>query len=113
MIRLALLPLLAVLLCGQLIGQSVQPTRISVRGVELHYIQQGQGESLILLHGGQSDNRSWESQVKALSPHYRVISFSRRYHYPNNNPLTKNYRSAYTEADDLAAFIRKHWTHII
>lgn len=37
----------------------------------------------------------------------RVISYSRRYHYPNNNPLTKKYLSAYTEADDLAAFISK------
>jgi pimeloyl-ACP methyl ester carboxylesterase len=42
-----------------------------------------------------------------LSPQFRVISYSRRYHYPNNNPLTANYHSTYTEADDLAALIRK------
>jgi non-heme chloroperoxidase len=107
MIRLALLPLLSLLLCAPAIGQSVQPIKIRVHGVELHYFEQGQGEPLILLHGGQGDYRSWEPQVKALSPHLRVISYSRRYHYPNNNPLMKNYRSAYTEANDLAAFIRK------
>jgi len=45
--------------------------------------------------------------LEALSCHYRVVSYSRRYNYPNNNPLTANYRSAYTEADDLAALIRK------
>lgn len=107
MMRLALLPLLLLLLCGQAVGQSAQPTRIRVRGVELHYIEQGQGEPLILLHGGQGDYRSWEPQIKAFSQQYRVISYSRRYHYPNDNPLTANNHSAYVEADDLAAFIRK------
>jgi len=113
MIRLALLPLISLLLCVQGIGQSVQPTKIRVRGdhghrgIELHYIEQGQGEPLILLHGGQGDYRSWESQMKVLSPQFRVISYSRRYHYLNNNPLTAKYHSAYTEADDLAALIRK------
>jgi pimeloyl-ACP methyl ester carboxylesterase len=107
MVRLAVLPLLSLLLYTQAIGQSVQPTKINVRGIELHYIEQGHGEPLVLLHGGQGDYRSWESLMKVLSPQYRVISYSRRYHYPNNNPLTTTYHSAYTEADDLAAFIRK------
>jgi pimeloyl-ACP methyl ester carboxylesterase len=107
MMRLALLPLLSLLLCGQAIGRSVQPTKIRVGGVELHYVEQGQGEALILLHGGQGDYRSWEPQMKVLSLQFRVISYSRRYNYPNNNPLTAKYHSAYTEADDLAALIRK------
>ena len=107
MLRLAFLLLLSLLLCGPAIGQSIQPTKIRVNNVELHYIEQGQGEPLILLHGGQGDYRSWEPQLKVLSTQFRVISYSRRYHYPNNNPLTAKYHSAYTEADDLAALIRK------
>lgn len=107
MLRLVFLPLLSLLLYTQAIGQSVQLTKINVRGIELHYIEQGQGEPLILLHGGQGDYRSWEPQMKVLSPQYRVISYSRRYHYPNNNPLKTTYHSAYTEADDLAALIHK------
>lgn len=105
--RLASLALLSLLLCAQAIGQSVQPIKIHVRGIELNYIEQGQGEPLILLHGGQGDYRSWESLMKELSPQFRVISYSRRFNYPNNNPITAEYHSAYTEADDLAAFIRK------
>lgn len=108
--KLTLLLSLFLLLSGQAIGQSVQPTKIRVgghRGIELHYIEQGRGEPLILLHGGQGDYRSWEPQMKVLSPQFRVISYSRRYHYPNNNPLTAKYHSAYTEAEDLAALIRK------
>ena len=107
MIRVILLSLLFWPLCGQVIGQSVQPTKVRAGGVELHYIEQGQGEPLILLHGGQGDYRSWGPQVEAFSRHFRVISYSRRYNFPNNNPPMPNYRSAYTEADDLSAFIRQ------
>jgi pimeloyl-ACP methyl ester carboxylesterase len=45
--------------------------------------------------------------MRVLSPQYRVISYSRRYNYPNNNPLTTKYHSAFTEADDLAALVHK------
>jgi hypothetical protein len=43
MMRVVLLTSLFLLPCGQAIGQSAQPTKIRVRGVELHYIEQGQG----------------------------------------------------------------------
>ncbi|MBA2702790.1 MAG: alpha/beta hydrolase [Blastocatellia bacterium] len=105
MTKLARLLLLALLLCAPAIAQT--PTKTRVRGIELTYIERGQGEPLILLHGGTGDYRSWEPQMKVLSPQFRVISYSRRYHYPNNNPLTAKYHSAFTEADDLAAFIRR------
>lgn len=104
--RIILLCLFTALLWGEAAGQSAQPIKVRVNGVELHYIERGQGEPLILLHGGQGDYRSWSAQVEALSPHHRVISYSRRYNYPNDNPLTAKYRTAYTEAEDLAAFIR-------
>lgn len=86
-------------------AQSEQPTRIRVNGVELHYIEQGKGVPLILLHGGQGDYRAWQAQMQALSPRYRVISYSRRYHYPNNNPTAGSNYSALIDAVDLAALI--------
>jgi non-heme chloroperoxidase len=106
-LRCVWLSLLVLLPCGRTAGPDVRPFKVHVGGVELHYVERGSGEPLILLHGGQGDYRSWGAQIEALSPRYRVISYSRRYHYPNDNPLrTKNY-SAYTDADDLAAFIRR------
>jgi pimeloyl-ACP methyl ester carboxylesterase len=88
MLRIVVLAALLLFVCGPTSGQNIQPTRIVVHGVELHYIEQGKGEPLILLHGGQGDYRSWEPQIKAFSQFYRVISYSRRSNYPNNNPFT-------------------------
>ncbi len=104
--RVILLLLFSAALCCQAVGQSVGPTRVRVNGVDIHYVERGRGEPLILLHGGQGDYRSWGPQMEAFSRRYRVISYSRRYNYPNDNPLTAGYRTAYSDADDLAAFIR-------
>jgi len=103
----------AVLLVGIALGltvaansQDLQLQSLRVRNVELHYVEQGSGEPLILLHGGQGDYRAWEPQIAALSPNFRVISYSRRYHFPNHNLLTATNHSAYVEAEDLAAVIK-------
>jgi len=82
------------------------PTKIIVNGVELHYISAGSGEPVILLHGGQGDYRSWEPQMAALSRYYHVISYSRRYNFPNQNPHNATNHSAIVEAEDLAALIK-------
>jgi non-heme chloroperoxidase len=86
-------------------AQHNQPIRVLVGDVELHYTEQGTGESLILLHGGQGDFRSWPRQIEALAATYRVISYSRRYHYPNTNPLNSSSHNALIDASDLAGFI--------
>ncbi len=83
-----------------------EPVKIRVNGVELHYISAGSGEPLILLHGGQGDYRSWELPLAELSRRYRVISYSRRYNFPNRNPQSATDHSAKTEAADLRAFIK-------
>ncbi|MEO8017074.1 MAG: alpha/beta hydrolase, partial [Pseudomonadota bacterium] len=41
-----------------------------------------------------------------LSRYYRVISYSRRYNFPNRNPQTATDHSAIVEAADLAALIK-------
>ena len=64
------------------------------------------GEPVILLHGGQGDYRSGEPQMRELSRYYHVISYSRRYNYPNANPQTATDHSARVEAADLEALIK-------
>jgi pimeloyl-ACP methyl ester carboxylesterase len=77
-----------------------------VRGVELHWVATGRGEPVVLLHGGQGDFRSWAPQTAALAAHYRVIAYSRRYHFPNHNRLTSTTHSGVVEAKDLYALLQ-------
>jgi pimeloyl-ACP methyl ester carboxylesterase len=86
-------------------GQTTVPKRIVANGAEFHYVASGTGEPLILLHGGQGDYRSMAAQAEALSPHYRVIAYSRRFHHPNDNPIPSDYGSGYPDAADLAALV--------
>jgi pimeloyl-ACP methyl ester carboxylesterase len=73
-------------------------------GIRLHYVEQGSGTPLVLVHGSLSDGGYWTDQIGPLSKHYRVIAYSRRYNYPNRNP-TRAGDSAVTDADDLASLI--------
>src|SRR5688572_9595029 len=79
-------------------GAEGKLTRVEVNGVELHFVEEGAGEPLILLHGGQGDYRSWKEQVPEFARKYRVISYSRRFHYPNNNRIEGTNHSAWVEA---------------
>lgn len=56
---------------------------VQVNGVSLDYGEQGTGQPVILVHGSVSDRRVWEPHVEALSDRFRVIAYSRRYHWPN------------------------------
>ena len=41
------------------------------------------GQPIILIHGTLSDFREWQFQISKFTQNYRVISYSRRYGYPN------------------------------
>jgi pimeloyl-ACP methyl ester carboxylesterase len=70
-------------------------------GVELHHVQAGAGEALIFVHGVMGDWASWAPQWAALTPHYRCVSYSRRYNHPNRNDMPSPDHSALVEALDL------------
>jgi pimeloyl-ACP methyl ester carboxylesterase len=53
---------------------------IDIAGVSTHYEEHGEGEPLVLLHGGMSDSTSWAMQVPALAAAYRVLAPDRRGH---------------------------------
>ena len=78
---------------------------VEVNGTELEYIERGQGEPVVLVHGTLGDHRSWQLQMEEYSDDYRTISYSRRYHYPNRCDEEATDYSATLHADDLAAFI--------
>lgn len=52
---------------------------IEVDGVRLHYLEAGQGQAVLLLHGNgaRADDFEGCGLIAALSPRYRVIAFDR------------------------------------
>lgn len=75
-------------------------------GVALHWVREGQGTPLVMVHGAMGDWRSWTAQWPALVPHYDCISYSRRYSHPNRNTMPSPHHSALDEAEDLSALLQ-------
>ncbi len=53
---------------------------LEVDGATLQYMDEGSGEPIVFVHGAFSDMRAWLQVHKALSKHYRVISYTRRFY---------------------------------
>ena len=51
-----------------------------VNGIKIWYAEFGQGEPVILLHGGLANSNYWGAQVPVLAAHYRVIVMDSRGH---------------------------------
>jgi pimeloyl-ACP methyl ester carboxylesterase len=79
--------------------------KVVAGGVELHYIEQGTGVPVVLVHGGLADYREWGPQMGRFAQNYRTIAYSRRYNYPNRAREIAPDHSALVEAEDLAALI--------
>ena len=51
-----------------------------INGVDLHYVVYGEGDPVILLHGGLANGEYWANQVPALSETHQVIVVDSRGH---------------------------------
>jgi pimeloyl-ACP methyl ester carboxylesterase len=61
---------------------------MNLDGVDLHYVDEGSGEPVVLLHASYMGLRSWDGIAARLKPHFRVI----RLDFPNaglSGPETK------------------------
>ena len=48
--------------------------------IKLHYVEEGQGEPLLLLHGNGEDGTYFVHQIAYFSKKYRVIAIDTRGH---------------------------------
>lgn len=86
---------------------AAQMKSVRVNGAEFNYTDQGRGEVVLFVHGTQEDHRVFSAYVDSIAGDFRVITYSRRYNYPNTNSYTKGDEfSARTEAEDLAALVK-------
>ena len=87
-------------------GAPLEFKRTIVNGAEIAYVEGGQGDPIVFVHGELQDYRAWNRHIESFVSDYRVIAYSRRNHYPNT---TAKDGAADSAADvhgaDLAAFI--------
>ena len=88
------------------LSETLQPKETRVNDVTLNYIERGQGDPVVFVHGTLGDYRTWDGQIEPFSEKYHVISYSRRYHYPNPWPQDSSGFSVTVHAKDLAAFLK-------
>jgi pimeloyl-ACP methyl ester carboxylesterase len=78
-------------------------THIEANGISVYYEAHGEGEPLLLVHGGTATSRSWSSHMAAFTEHFRVFAPDSRGHGRTDNPAGElDYRMM---ADDVAALI--------
>jgi pimeloyl-ACP methyl ester carboxylesterase len=82
-------------------GKTEMP-RISANEVELNYDLAGNGETLVLVHGGWSDRNNWRAVVPELARSLRVVAYDRRGHGGSQRDIEGSRRD---QEDDLAALI--------
>ena len=73
--------------------------------IDLHYVEQGQGQPLVLVHGWSQSTRCFAKQLAGLSPYYRVIAVDMRGHGESPKP-SHGYRVARL-AQDLHEFLAR------
>ena len=82
-----------------------QLKQVNANEAIFNYTDKGSGEPIVFVHGGLEDYRTWDAQIDTFSKSYRIITYSRRFNFPNQNRKEVKMFSAKTEAEDLAAFI--------
>jgi pimeloyl-ACP methyl ester carboxylesterase len=76
---------------------------IEANGLEVYYEAYGEGEPLMLIHGGTATSQSWASHLPAFTEHFEVFTPDSRGHGRTDNPTGElGYR---VMADDLASLI--------
>lgn len=86
------------------VNESVK--RVPVNGTTLAYIEKGNGEPVVFVHGAITDLRIWLNQVDFFSNSYRAISYSRRGHWPDHQIEDARPYSRSVHAEDLAGFLK-------
>jgi pimeloyl-ACP methyl ester carboxylesterase len=82
--------------------------RIRLQDREIFYEVAGSGPPVMLLHGFGGDHTYWESQLKALSPYFRVINYDQQGNGLSSRPshgltMADHVRDAYELIQALGA----------
>jgi pimeloyl-ACP methyl ester carboxylesterase len=84
-------------------SSSASGRSIDVNGVALYYEEHGEGDPLILIHGGLGSSANWQAMLPHLVDGFHVITPDSRGHGRSTNPAGE--LSYPLIADDVAALI--------
>jgi pimeloyl-ACP methyl ester carboxylesterase len=76
-----------------------------INKIRMHYDVTGQGDPVLLINGLSAPSVGWALQVKALAPHFQVVTFDNRGVGETDLPPEPVYTTAQM-ADDAAALLR-------
>ena len=80
---------------------------IEVNGIRLHYVEEGSGDLVILLHGFPEFWYGWRKQIPVLSQHYRVVAPDMRGYNLSDKPKGVAQYKMDILAKDIAELIRQ------
>jgi pimeloyl-ACP methyl ester carboxylesterase len=76
-----------------------------VNGALLGYIEKGDGDAIVFVHGAVCDLRIWLDQVELFGQDYRAVSYSRRSHWPAGHYPSNTKYLRTDHARDLIGFL--------
>lgn len=85
--------------------QPLQAKTISVNGTTIEYMDVGEGEPIVFVHGSISDYRTWSHYLLPISENHRYISYSQRYFGTQPWSDQGEHWSIDTFANDLIGFV--------
>jgi pimeloyl-ACP methyl ester carboxylesterase len=85
-------------------GRDIMPT-IDLGARRLACVERGTGPRVVLVHGSNSDLRTWTPVLEPLAARFHVASYSRRYHWPNEGIAEGADYAMSEQLDDLEALV--------
>ena len=70
----------------QELEQNLQHCYIETNGIRLHYVTQGEGPLVVLLHGFPEFWYSWRHQISELAQHFKVVALDLRGYNDSDKP---------------------------
>ena len=74
-------------------------------GVQLHYEESGEGQTIVFVHEFAGDHRSWEAQMRYFARRYHCVAYSARGYTPSDIPSEGSMYSQDHARKDILAIL--------
>jgi pimeloyl-ACP methyl ester carboxylesterase len=80
----------------------------TTNGIRLHYVEQGEGLLMILLHGFPEFWYSWRYQIPVLAQHFHIVAPDMRGYNDSDKPQRVDQYHPSSLVEDVRGLIRWH-----